>query len=117
MNGQQDASLDRRLEDLGVSVGGDVREQLQEMRELIARLFAAEHADWVKHRRADRLMSDRNNIAIIAVNFYASQFCLMTFRERVDWILSGRLPERIAEFTRDPEAAVLRLPDQSSDTV
>ena len=89
----------------------DVRDQMQQMRELIARLISAEHEDWVKVLRADRLMTDRNHLATVALNFYVAQFCAMNFRERLRWLMLGRMPAHIAEFTRDPEGALLAFPE------
>lgn len=49
----------------------------------------------------------QNTRSIVTLNFYASQFLQMNLRERVRWMLLGRLPDHLAEFVEDPEGAVL----------
>jgi hypothetical protein len=106
--------LDKRIDTLAESVDAEVSEQMQKVRELVARLISVEHEDRIHVMRADRLMTDRNNLAIVALNFYVSQFCAMNLRERLRWLVLGRMPVHIADFTRDPEATVLGFPERAS---
>jgi hypothetical protein len=109
--------VDQRIDTLAEAVDAEVTEQTQKIRELVARLIAAEHEDRISAMRADRLMTGRNRLAIVALNFYTSQFFAMTLQERFRWLVLGRVPPHISEFTDDPEAAVLPSTDVVSDFV
>jgi hypothetical protein len=109
--------VDQRIDTLAEAVDAEVTEQMQKTRELVARLIAAEHEDRVSVMRADRLMAGRNRLAIVALNFYTSQFFAMNLRERFRWLVLGRMPAHISEFTEDPESVVLPSADVVSDYV
>lgn len=107
--------LDQRIDTLAAAVDDEVRERMQELRQLIARLIATEHEERVTALHVEGRITERHDLAIIALNFYTSQFLAMNLRERARWFLLGRLPRHIAEFTTDPEAAI--LPDPHSGDI
>jgi hypothetical protein len=100
------ARLDERIDTLAAAVDDEVRDRMQELRELIARLIATEHHERVAASQVDGRITERHDLAIIALNFYTSQFLAMTLRERMRWFVLGRLPRHISEFTTDPEATI-----------
>lgn len=105
--------LDQRIDALAEAVDAEVVERMHEMRQLIARLIATEHAERIATQQANDHITDRNNLAIVALTFYTSQFFTMTLPERLRWLLLGRLPEHIAEFGADPDAVI--FPERRSD--
>lgn len=106
-----------RIDTLAGAVDAEVAERVQEMRLLVTRLLSAEHADRLSAEQRTQLIQlavygklSRNMRSIVTLNFYASQFLQMNLRERVRWMLLGRLPEHLAEFAEDPEAVLLSEP-------
>jgi hypothetical protein len=114
--------VNERIDTLAAAVDSEVAEQSQALRQLIARLLKAEHTERVNEQLALRAVqldaSDaltRNATNIVAINFYLSQFIAMTFRERLRWMVLGRLPAQFSDFADDPES-ILFLPPPSPDT-
>jgi len=99
--------LNKRIDDLAAAVDDEVREQFQKLRELIARLLAAEHAERVTAEQDADQTVQHVNLATISLTFNLSQFMSMSLAERLVWVATGRLPEHIASFCEDPEATIL----------
>lgn len=110
------ARLDDRIDALAAAVDAEVTERTTELRHLIARLIAAEHVERCAAQQTTDQDTDRLSLAVVALNFYASQFLTMTLAERARWFVLGRLPGHIAEFANDPEASILGATPDPIDT-
>jgi hypothetical protein len=105
--------LHRRIDTLAKCVDEEVAERLQEIRVLVARLIAAEHAEHVLADQKNQLIHlgarrgiRQNTKSIVLLNFHLSQFVKMSFWERVRWNVFGTLPPPLAGYTEDPEASL-----------
>jgi hypothetical protein len=106
-----------RIDALAAAVDEEVGARIQEIRVLITRLIAAEHAESVQAEQKNQVIHlaarrgiRQNTKSIITLNFHLSEFARMTWRERLRWIVLGTLPEPLADFTGDPEAALFSEP-------
>lgn len=109
--------VNRRVDDLAAAVDDEVRERVQEIRELIARLFTAEHTERLSVERGLELREiearktlDAQAMTLYSLGLRVTSFQKLSFWDRVRWFVLGRVPtseDPIAQTAQHAETSQL----------